>query len=475
MTRGGAVALRRGDMSVTCHSLLILAVLATIAAPGAADASFTFTAADRGAVTDLAVVSTFTTTVRNTGVSADTYTVTVYKDLPGAWMCSLCEGTVCYPPFVEQITFNLGPGGETNVDVDLTPLEQHGSGSVQVSVTAGSEPLVALGLYFGVVTTGVDVLLVDADWVCPCDEYFTPALEASTLSWARWMRGGANTLSGLELGHFTAVIWFADAASPALVPALDDSDRAALSYYVQHGGSLLLCGQGVIKEACDFGSPWFSPQASAWFATVLGVLWQGPASAAAAVATLPAAPFAPSRAALLAGEGGAGNSTKPDALGATGAGTVAQIYANGAGAGVASTWGAGRSFFCGYALEAMSPAIRRDEFLTGFLDWARGLPTGVGEDLPSAGPLAPSAAPNPFNPVTRVSVTVASPGPVRVGFYDVRGHLVRRLDTFAAVAGPVSVVWDGRDQSGRPAPSGSYVARVVARGASGAVKLTLAK
>ena len=444
--------------------------LAAAALPGAARAqySFTFEAGDQGAVSDLDVTTAFRSTIRNTGSVADTYVLTVTKDLPATWTCSLCQGTVCYPPFITQLTIPLGAGAQTHIDVDLTPMVADGTGTAHVTVTSQGSPGQSVAHDYLVVSRGVQVLLVDGDGGQALEQWFTPALAGSTLAWARWPRQVAGVLDLTELDGFAGVIWFCDGAEPAL----DDDDRAALAYYVQHGGKLLLCGQDMVQQACDPAGAWYSEQAVDWFSTVLGVHWAGAAAGAISVATLPASPFARNQATLLAGAGGAGNSTSPDALTPTGAGVLMQTYGTGAGAGIVSSWGAGQSVVCGYALEAASPATFRDDFLAGFLAWAAGLPSAV----PSA-PVAAAvrAAPNPFNPSTTLSFDLASGGRVRVDICDLRGRLVRRLADGVRAAGPVSLVWDGRDEAGGAMPSGLYVARVDAPGGPRTAKLVLAK
>jgi flagellar hook assembly protein FlgD len=70
--------------------------------------------------------------------------------------------------------------------------------------------------------------------------------------------------------------------------------------------------------------------------------------------------------------------------------------------------------------------------------------------------------PNPFNPQTTVTFTLASPEHVRIAIYDVRGTLVRRLEDRAMPAGEHSLVWDGRDDAGRTGSSGIYFVRMLA-------------
>jgi flagellar hook assembly protein FlgD len=82
-------------------------------------------------------------------------------------------------------------------------------------------------------------------------------------------------------------------------------------------------------------------------------------------------------------------------------------------------------------------------------------------------------SPNPFNPSTRIDFEIRSPGRVKVELYDIRGRLVETLLAGRLFAGRHTVLWDGDDRRGRPAPSGIYFCRLVTGGGSDTRKLTL--
>ena len=71
------------------------------------------------------------------------------------------------------------------------------------------------------------------------------------------------------------------------------------------------------------------------------------------------------------------------------------------------------------------------------------------------------ASPNPFNPCTTVAFTLATPATVALRIHDAAGRLVRVLASGEMLAaGRQEMVWDGRDDRGRDAPTGSYVAQL---------------
>jgi hypothetical protein len=77
--------------------------------------------------------------------------------------------------------------------------------------------------------------------------------------------------------------------------------------------------------------------------------------------------------------------------------------------------------------------------------------------------------PNPFNPTTTIRFSVPVAGPISVTVHDIAGRRVATIATGIRQPGEHTAVWDGRDDSGREAPSGIYFARLHA-GEYGAVR-----
>ena len=68
--------------------------------------------------------------------------------------------------------------------------------------------------------------------------------------------------------------------------------------------------------------------------------------------------------------------------------------------------------------------------------------------------------PNPFNPVTRIQFALDRNAQVSLRVFDVQGRVVRTLLDSYLTAGPRVVNWDGRNDRGRPLPSGTYFLRL---------------
>lgn len=93
------------------------------------------------------------------------------------------------------------------------------------------------------------------------------------------------------------------------------------------------------------------------------------------------------------------------------------------------------------------------------------VPTGVAlpgddEPLPASHALSLDASPNPFNPRTEIRFTNPASGPVSLSIYSPSGRQIRRLFAGELGAGSHMKPWDGRDENGRPVPSGVYFAKM---------------
>ncbi|MEA2064503.1 MAG: SUMF1/EgtB/PvdO family nonheme iron enzyme [Gemmatimonadota bacterium] len=87
--------------------------------------------------------------------------------------------------------------------------------------------------------------------------------------------------------------------------------------------------------------------------------------------------------------------------------------------------------------------------------------------------------PNPFNPQTSIDFTIPDLGvetlPVSLEVFSLRGRRVKTLLFSNLGAGRYSVVWDGRDETGRQASSGVYLYRLSLPGSSLTRKMVLLK
>lgn len=107
----------------------------------------------------------------------------------------------------------------------------------------------------------------------------------------------------------------------------------------------------------------------------------------------------------------------------------------------------------------LSPPTEGCSEVVGLLQPPCTLITTPAPSLPSAHRLLP-AAPNPFNPATRLRFELARPGVVELALFDLRGRELwgRRLGQLEP--GPHGLRFAGRDREGRPLASGVYLLRL---------------
>ncbi|MDD2331280.1 MAG: T9SS type A sorting domain-containing protein [Candidatus Cloacimonetes bacterium] len=101
-------------------------------------------------------------------------------------------------------------------------------------------------------------------------------------------------------------------------------------------------------------------------------------------------------------------------------------------------------------------------------------------DPQNCSPVSPIAIlsqnyPNPFNPSTTISYELPVDGSVQISIYNLKGQLVKHLLNKHESIGPHSVVWDGKDSSGRACSSGMYYYRLTSFGKSISKKMLLLK
>ncbi|MFH0922152.1 MAG: DNRLRE domain-containing protein, partial [Fibrobacterota bacterium] len=74
--------------------------------------------------------------------------------------------------------------------------------------------------------------------------------------------------------------------------------------------------------------------------------------------------------------------------------------------------------------------------------------------------------PNPFNPISRVTVFLTKDTFVRLHVYNISGKLIRTISEGRFNRGAHPFIWDGRDDVGNPVSSGIYLVKVFAGGNS---------
>ena len=83
--------------------------------------------------------------------------------------------------------------------------------------------------------------------------------------------------------------------------------------------------------------------------------------------------------------------------------------------------------------------------------------------------------PNPFNPQTNLSFTLATSGRATLKIYNQKGQLVKTIVDNDLAKGDYRYVWNGKDNNGHPVASGVYLFRLKSGSYSSTKKMVLMK
>jgi hypothetical protein len=393
--------------------------------PSLAAAGFTWDIEHTGSVNSFFEIEAFHTTVTNTGSVPDTVLVNMVKILPAGWVASLCEDLLCYPPSRLDVELVLAPGQATELIIDITPTTNLGQGSTLITLTSRNNPADTADASFAVISTGIDVLLVNDLPGTNAEAQLTAAIAATGRTVAIWNPVDMGKAATADLALFEAVIW----AAGDTQPGLDLTDMFNLSGYVSGGGRLLLSGQNLAYASCDPASPYQSAFARTWFSNTLGVDYVADVGGTTTVSGGAGNPVFPDLAFALNGGDGSSNNTSPDEIAGAGSGVTGLSYDGGGTALVLNTPTSGQTAFAAFGIEGLASGAERSLFLTRIFAWFAGQTTAVadGQVPVLAGPAL--AWPNPFNPRTTIAFAVGGDRavPATVTVHDLRGRAVSRL------------------------------------------------
>lgn len=83
--------------------------------------------------------------------------------------------------------------------------------------------------------------------------------------------------------------------------------------------------------------------------------------------------------------------------------------------------------------------------------------------------------PNPFNPATTITFSIADDSYIKLSIYDIHGHIVRSLVDGFMKRGQHKITWNGINDKNNPVASGIYFCRLQTRNFSAVKRLVLLK
>lgn len=398
----------------------------------------------------------------NAGTQTDTYDVTLETgDLPAGWSASFAYDGADYT----NLTMELAPDTNIPFQVSVNAPSQD-EGVVTLRLHSRSRQFEDRLLSFKVINTDAKILLVDDDGAEQFESlYFGPAIEAAGESYATWDRGAALP-TATAMSNFDMVVWMCGYA----YPTVNAADRAALSAYLDGGGTLFLTGQDIGWELDDEGG-----EALDWYHDYLHANYIADDTNMLTLQGVSGDPITDRMTLSISGGDGANNQQYPSDIDPRdAAASVILKYDAQRNGGIKVDTGTYRLVYLSFGYEAIDNATDRAALMEGIINWLNPGAAGAGDGLPGLLTLRGNV-PNPFNPMTKISFNVGSKSQVKLGIYDVAGHLVRVLNDGPLAAGEHTLNWDGRDGSGRALPSGTYFGRVQAGDQAQSVKMMLVR
>jgi len=398
----------------------------------------------------------------NTGTMADTYDISLEtSELPELWTASFSHGGSDYT----SLSLPLDPDDRAlfNVTIDAATVA---GGEVTLVFHSQSGQAADRRISYKVISPDVKILLVDDDGGQDYESlYFEPALDTTGKSHATWNRSAAGLTSSV-LANFPVVVWQCGWD----FPTVDADDRAALAAYLDGGGNLFITGQDIGWELDDEGGA-----ARIWYNNYLHADYIADDTNMLSLQGVAGDPITDGLSLSISGGDGAGNQQYPSDIDPRdGDSSVILTYDASRNGGIKADTGDYKVVYLAFGYEAISNAADRAALMQGIVEWFIPGASPVEDQLPLAMKLHGNV-PNPFNPMTEISFSLASEQNVKLGVYDIKGHLVRELNPGTLTAGQHSVFWDGVDGAGRGLPSGTYFCRILGSQDAGSVKMMLVR
>jgi hypothetical protein len=418
--------------------------------------SATITPASPDVIADNTTPAAFDVVIRNQGLLADKYGITLVFNGPAGWTqeYTTVNGTFSAGQ-VDSVEVNSGD--TTLVTVTITPNGYDGFGLTELDFLSGFPSNGDSCVLRNVTTSGVDVLSVDAE-----DEDFETLVTSSLNNVYTGTYGIVSRTAlhpvGVDLSNFDVIIW----SSAQTVPAFYPEEVNALEPYLDNGGRLFISGQ-------DIGSDIFEVNGQSQFAQnfynnylhanylnnsintflINGVAGDPITNGVSFVVT-----YVPTGLSLE-GIGPYDASATP-----------ILTYMNGPNVGaIKVSTNNYRLVYSGIGFEQISDEADRDSIMARSIRWLNTDLTSIEQEntVPLQFALDQNY-PNPFNPGTYINYTIEKQSNVQLKVYNNLGQEIRSLvNNLTQATNQYSVYWDGKDNSGKLVTSGVYFYKLISK------------
>lgn len=120
-----------------------------------------------------------------------------------------------------------------------------------------------------------------------------------------------------------------------------------------------------------------------------------------------------------------------------------------------------KAFYFSFDFSQVYQEAQRYELMSDLMQWF-GISPDANEDynIPQVETKINGNYPNPFNPETTISFTLAKNAKVKLDIYNVRGQKIKTLLNDNLSAGIHNCIWDGKDDNGQIVSSAMYIVRL---------------
>jgi hypothetical protein len=304
--------------------------------------------------------------VYNVGTRTDSYTVDLTGDLPADWFAGICDDAVCYGL---TYTVELAPEESKELHLLVIPASPgYASINIEMSQTMLVHDFPRV-LKYGYITEDVDVLLVDDDGAESYEDYYIDALSQSGYTFGIWDRLTASPDAG-TLNNFPIVAW----SVGWHFPTLDAGDRAALSGFLNAGGSLFITGQDIGWELNDEGGAAYQ-----WYRDYLHANFVGDDTNNHTLDGVPGDPVSGGIDLVIQGGDGANNQEYPEDIDpADASASVIWSYDANRNGAIRADTGTYKVIYLGFGFEAIDNAFDRRDVIQRSMDWLSGVELASG-------------------------------------------------------------------------------------------------
>lgn len=391
-------------------------------------------------------VAEFHGELQNIGQEPDTYHVVLNKTgLPAGWFASFCSGQICVLDSVNLPTSgDLAPEGTLPLLIDIQPMGNAGSGTAVLEINSINNPAIAFSWEFSV-TSGAELLIVDDDAGQDYETYYQDAVAAA----GKFAGTLAPENVSIELAlSFPQIIWL---TGNDYSTTLTTENMTLLSAFLDNGGSLFLSGQ-------DIG---YDINSDPFYADYIHANYLNDDTNGTVVTGVADDPITSGLSLNITGGDGANNQLYPSEIEAiNGATPIFHYGSTTQQAGLRVNTEVYKLVYLAFGFEAVNNAADRHLLMANVLNWLD--PANAVEDETVVGIKTALAQnfPNPFNPTTVISFSLARNEHVSLNVFNTTGQLVKTLINMPLETGPHTIQWDGLNNNASTVASGVYFYRL---------------